>query len=80
MHLNFGELGASIKSLVDNYQAKAKMNEKIESIEDMKNFVQNYPQVRNGVVVAVWLTFLLFYTLVKCISSMKELVVRAIDG
>ncbi len=46
MFLNFGELGASLQEFVDGYRMKAKSNENIETIEDMKNFVANYPQFK----------------------------------
>lgn len=46
MYLNFGDLGASIKDYVGQYQAKTKMNQNIESIDDMKRFVQDYPEFR----------------------------------
>lgn len=46
MYLNFGDLGASIKDYVGQYQAKTKVNKNIESIEDMKRFVQDYPEFR----------------------------------
>lgn len=46
MYLNFGEIGASIKTLVDHYQEKSKDHAKIESIADMKQFIENYPQFR----------------------------------
>ena len=36
MYLNFGEIGANIKSLVETYQAKSKTKDKLESIADMK--------------------------------------------
>ena len=36
MYLNFGEIGANIKSLVEMYQAKSKIHAKVESIADMK--------------------------------------------
>ena len=36
MYLNFGEIGANIKSLVETYQSKNKHREKLESIADMK--------------------------------------------
>ncbi len=36
MYLNFGEIGANIKGLVDEYQDKSKSHAKIESIADMK--------------------------------------------
>lgn len=46
MYLNFGDLGASIKDYVGQYQAKTKMNKNIDSIDDMKRFVQDYPEFR----------------------------------
>ena len=36
MYLNFGEIGANIKTLVEDYQEKSKSHAKIESISDMK--------------------------------------------
>lgn len=35
-YANFGDLGGSIKNLLDDYQKHAKMNENISSIEDMQ--------------------------------------------
>jgi hypothetical protein len=46
MLLNLGELGANIKSYVDEYQTKTKSNANIESIADMKRFVEDYPEFR----------------------------------
>ena len=46
MYLNFGEIGGSIRTLVDEFQTRTKSHENIESIADMKNFVENYPQFR----------------------------------
>jgi len=46
MYLNFGEIGSNIKSLMDEFQKSAKSNQKLESISDMKAFVENYPQFR----------------------------------
>jgi len=36
MYLNFGEIGANIKLLVEDYQEKSKSHAKVESIADMK--------------------------------------------
>mgnify|MGYP002715748578 FL=1 len=33
-----------IKELVDEFQKKAKSHKKVETIADMKNFVESYPQ------------------------------------
>jgi len=44
--LNLGDLGANIKSYVEEYQAKTKSSINIESIADMKRFVEEYPEFR----------------------------------
>ncbi|XP_056643898.1 vacuolar protein sorting-associated protein 45 [Diorhabda sublineata] len=44
--LNYGEIGTNIKQLMDHFQAKAKSHQKIETIADMKNFVESYPQFK----------------------------------
>jgi len=47
MYNNFGDLGVRVKEeLVDDYQAKTKNNQKIESMEDIKRFVEEYPEFR----------------------------------
>ena len=46
MYLNFGDLGGSIKEYVDQYQSKTQSNANIESIEDMKRFVEDFPEFR----------------------------------
>ncbi|KAI9493739.1 Sec1-like protein [Zychaea mexicana] len=46
MYLNLGDLGANIKQYVDEYQSKTKSNMNIESIADMKRFVEEYPEFR----------------------------------
>ncbi|KAK9448824.1 Sec1-like protein [Limtongia smithiae] len=46
MFMNFGDLGASIKDYVDKYQSRTKSNMNIESIADMKRFVEEYPEFR----------------------------------
>lgn len=46
MFMNFGDLGASIKEYVDKYQARTKSNMNIESIADMRRFVEEYPEFR----------------------------------
>jgi vacuolar protein sorting-associated protein 45 len=46
MHLNFGELGVSIKQLVQEFQKAHNNNSKMDSIEDMQRFVDNYPEFR----------------------------------
>jgi vacuolar protein sorting-associated protein 45 len=43
-YANFGELGDNIKELVDMYQSKTKSNKDIQSIEDIKRFVEEFPE------------------------------------
>lgn len=44
---NFGDLGSSVKQLLDEYQKHSKKNESISSIEDMQNFLERYPDFRS---------------------------------
>ena len=46
MFQNFGDLGSSIKDYVVQYQSKTKSNTNIESIDDMKRFVEDFPEFR----------------------------------
>ena len=47
MLLNFGDLGMNIKAYVEEYQTKTKNTAaSIESIADMKRFVEEYPEFR----------------------------------
>uniref|UniRef100_A0A1B0C3P6 Vacuolar protein sorting-associated protein 45 n=1 Tax=Glossina palpalis gambiensis TaxID=67801 RepID=A0A1B0C3P6_9MUSC len=46
MYANFGEIGSTIKSLMEEFQRKAKDHKKVESIADMKNFIESYPQFK----------------------------------
>ncbi|KAI1304291.1 GIDA-domain-containing protein [Xylaria venustula] len=46
MYLNFGDLGGNIKDYVEQYQSKTKSNANIESITDMKRFIEEYPEFR----------------------------------
>lgn len=46
MYLNFGDLGSNVKDYVAQYQSKHKNNESLESIADMKRFVEEYPEFR----------------------------------
>jgi vacuolar protein sorting-associated protein 45 len=46
MYLNFGDLGNSIKEYVMQYQSRTKSSANIESIEDMKRFVEDFPEFR----------------------------------
>ncbi|XP_053823265.1 vacuolar protein sorting-associated protein 45 isoform X2 [Vidua macroura] len=47
MYLNFAEIGTNIKNLMEDFQKrKPKEQQKLESIADMKAFVENYPQFK----------------------------------
>jgi len=46
MYLNFGDLVASAKEYVDQYAAKRQGGTQMESIADMKRFVEEYPEFR----------------------------------
>ncbi|OAQ83925.1 vacuolar protein sorting-associated protein 45 [Purpureocillium lilacinum] len=46
MFLNFGDLGGTIKEYVEQYQSKTKSNTNIDSISDMKRFIEEYPEFR----------------------------------
>ncbi|XP_054160792.1 vacuolar protein sorting-associated protein 45-like [Oppia nitens] len=46
MYLNYGEICANIKQLMDEFQIKTKSQKKVESIADMKSFIETYPQFK----------------------------------
>ena len=46
MYMNFGDLGGNIKDYVEQFQSRTKSNASIESITDMKRFVEDYPEFR----------------------------------
>lgn len=46
MYLNFGELGDKVKQYVTTYKDKTQTNSQINSIEDIKNFIEKYPEFR----------------------------------
>ncbi|QPG73677.1 hypothetical protein FOA43_000990 [Brettanomyces nanus] len=46
MYLNFGELSESLKKFIDKYREKTKTNSSINSIKDMKYFLENYPEFK----------------------------------
>ncbi|XP_062533697.1 vacuolar protein sorting-associated protein 45-like [Armigeres subalbatus] len=46
LYSNFGEIATTIKGLMDEFQKKVHDQKKIESISDMKNFVETYPQFK----------------------------------
>jgi vacuolar protein sorting-associated protein 45 len=46
MYSNYGEICVKIKELMEDFQKKSQSTTKIESIADMKAFVENYPQFK----------------------------------
>ena len=46
MYDDFGDLGVAIKDFVDRFQEETNSNSKLESIEDIKRFVEKYPDFR----------------------------------
>jgi len=44
IYSNFGDLAINVKRKVQELQAHAKVNQNIQTIEDMKNFIHNYPE------------------------------------
>lgn len=46
MYADFGSVGQSLRQLVEEFQAKAKSHQKVESIDDMKTFIENYPHFK----------------------------------
>jgi vacuolar protein sorting-associated protein 45 len=55
LYSNFGEIGQTMKSLMDEFQRKAKSHQKVESIADMKNFVETYPLFKVRSIHIIWL-------------------------
>jgi len=49
-YANFGDLGEAIKAMLVDYQKKSKMNENIQSIEDMQAFMERYPAFRSQAI------------------------------
>lgn len=43
MYINIGDLGENVKKYVEEYQKKHKTSSKVESIEEMRRFVEDYP-------------------------------------
>jgi vacuolar protein sorting-associated protein 45 len=46
MYANFGEIGQTIKSLVQKFQETTKGHSKLDSIGDIKDFVASYPEFK----------------------------------
>jgi len=46
MYMDFGELGEAVKNLLEQYQQQSKGNESIKSLEDIRRFLDRYPEFR----------------------------------
>ncbi|CDK28808.1 unnamed protein product [Kuraishia capsulata CBS 1993] len=46
MYLNFGDLSDKIKHYVDQYKQQTKNNLNMDSLQDMKKFMESYPEFR----------------------------------
>ncbi|KAF2755876.1 Sec1-like protein [Pseudovirgaria hyperparasitica] len=46
MYLNFGDLGQNAKDYVEQFASKSQGNHKLDSIADMKRFIEDYPEFR----------------------------------
>lgn len=46
LYLNFGDLGQNVKDYVEQFASKSHANVQLESIADMKRFVEDYPEFR----------------------------------
>ncbi|SCW00501.1 LAFE_0C05578g1_1 [Lachancea fermentati] len=46
MYLNFGELGDKVKQYVSNYKNKTNSNSQINTIEDIKRFIEKFPEFK----------------------------------
>ena len=77
MYRNFGDIGQTIKSLMDEFQTKAKSHQKVESISDMKAFVENYPQFKVFPTIFLFLQYNqrncnMFLTTRKCREQLRN--------
>lgn len=43
---NYGEIAVTIREMIESFQKRAKEQKKIETIADMKSFVESYPQFK----------------------------------
>jgi len=46
MYLDFGDLGEAVKNLLEQYQEQSKGNDSIQSLEDIRRFLDRYPEFR----------------------------------
>ena len=46
MYLNFGDLGQNAKEYVEQFASKQQGSQKLDSIADMKRFIEDFPEFR----------------------------------
>ena len=46
MYSNYGDVGIAVRELVENFEKQTNSNHNISSIEDMKRFVESFPEFR----------------------------------
>lgn len=46
MHLNFGDLGAAVREYVQHYSSRTKSSQQLESVADIKKFVDGLPEFK----------------------------------
>jgi vacuolar protein sorting-associated protein 45 len=46
LYNNFGEIGTAIKAMMEQFQTQSRSNQKLDTLSDMKAFVENYPQFK----------------------------------
>ena len=46
MYLNFGDLGQNAKEYVEQFASKTQTSHQMDSIADMKRFIEDYPEFR----------------------------------
>lgn len=69
MYLNYGDIGQTIKDLMEDYQRKLSKQQKVENLNDMKHFVENYPEFKVYLVVKTSLYFSPFQNSAFAFSS-----------
>lgn len=46
MYLNYGDLGDKVKDYVSNYKDKTQSTSELNTIEDIKGFIEKYPEIK----------------------------------
>ena len=46
LYSNYGEVATNVKNMMDKFLEKAKSQRKLETIEEMQNFLEHYPEMK----------------------------------